>query len=72
LPPITLLAAPATGAEIDALAPANLDAFALSVFDADGKRLLPPTRMQVHRMLHVADIMPTLFLVCPFALCYSG
>jgi hypothetical protein len=55
--PITLLAAPATEAEIDAFIPANLDAFTLSVFPADGKRLLPPTRMHVYDTLLAADIM---------------
>jgi hypothetical protein len=52
-------------AEINAFTPANLDAFTLSVFDADNKLLPPPARMHVHDTLHVADIMPTLFSVCP-------
>jgi hypothetical protein len=64
-PYLPLLAAPVTEAEINAFTPANLDAFTLSVFDADNKLLPPPARMHVHDTLHVADIMPTLFSVCP-------
>jgi hypothetical protein len=53
---LPLLAALVTEAEI------YLDAFTLSVYDADNKRLTPPTRMHVRDTLH--DIMPTSFSVC--------